>query len=399
MKYSNWAMGLANQLVAWFTRPRNRGLSLIFASSSVLIAIASSNVSLEAQGIAGVVNLLKFSTGEGLPGHLQSALVYLMIISFIIGLILLVLSFWRDWREADAKRLIVVELRGLVDTSDHPLLQAVPRRMSGRKVDCLVDVRHCVAGNTPNIQEALEEVGHIRRDVRRVRGDSARENVQVIAGGVMQVPLLFYAGTRLDDEGRVVLMDWERTARQWQQLVEPDDKTRFAISGVSNVGNSPEVVVAVSATYRVALDDIESTFPDLPVVHLERPDPTPNALWSEETQAALTQQFLQTLADLANRGVRTVHLVLAASSSLSLRFGMAYDPRNMPTLRCYQREREHIPPYPWSVQMPNDARSAAVYLPTPIQTVATGQAMKLETFSTVAPTSEAEQMLNELAAR
>lgn len=372
MQHSNWFMGLISQVISWLTRPRNLGLSLAVACASVLAVIAGGSFSVEAQGVAGFAKLLKFSTGEGLPGHLQSIVVYLMCLGFIVGVTLLIISFWQDWRESDTKRLIVVELRGLVDTSDHPLLQAIPKTMSGRRIDCLVDVRHCVAGSTPNIREALDEVNHIRRDVRRVRGDSSRGDVQVIAGGVMQVPLLFYAGTRLEDEGRVTLMDWERTTRQWQQLTAPDDGARFAIQTLGDLENASEVVVAVSATYRVALEDIEATFVGFPVVHLERTNPVPNSLWSEKAQAALTQQLIHTLANLANRGVRTVHLVLAASPSLSLRFGMAYDPRNMPTLRCYQRERDQTPPYPWSVEMPTDPLSVATYIPTTTPAVVTG---------------------------
>lgn len=372
MQHSNWFKGLISQVVAWHTRPRNLGLSLAIACAGVLGLMASGGFLVEAQGIAGLVKYLKLSTGEGLPGHFQSTVIYLMCLGFIVAVGLMIFGAWQDWRESNAKRLVVVELRGLVDTSDQPLLKAIPKTVSGRRIDCLVDVRHCVAGSTPNILEALNEVNHIRRDVRRARGDSSRGDVQVFAGGVMQVPLLFYAGTRLDDEGRVTLMDWERTGGQWRQLAAPDDGMRFAIQELGEIDNTHDVVVAVSATYRVALDEIESTFVDFPVVHLERPDPTPNSLWSEETQTALTQQFLQVLAGLANRGVRTVHLVLAASSSLSLRFGMAYDPRNMPTLRCYQRERDHVPPYAWSVEMPTDSVSVASYVPTPIPAVVTG---------------------------
>ncbi len=360
---SNWGKRLISELVAWFTRRRNLGFGLVVLSSSLLVAVASGGVSVESQGVAGLVQAFKFSTGEGLPGHLQSLLVYLGAVTWLIGVGLVLHSFVQDAGEACIRRIAVLELRGLVDTSDHPLKNAVPPAMVGRVIDCLVNVRPHLVGRSPNVEEALKEIGHIPRDVRRARGDSARENVKVIAGGVMQVPLLFYAGTQLDDEGKVVLLDWERTAGRWKELLEPDDGARFTISGLNEIGDAEEVVVAVSASYRAALDDIEKTFPGLPVVHLERPQPEPNSLWSEDTQAALTQQFLQTLATVANNGVKAVHLVLAAPSSLCIRFGMAYDQRNMPNLLCYQRERDHVPPYPWSVRMPT-AVQAAAYLPT-----------------------------------
>lgn len=52
--------------------------------------------------------------------------------------------------------------------------------------------------------------------------------------------------TRLDDEGRVTLMDWERTAGQWQQLAAPDDDIRFAIQALGEIDNAHDVVVAVA---------------------------------------------------------------------------------------------------------------------------------------------------------
>lgn len=334
---------------------------LLTVSSAVLIAL-SGGFALELKGFAGLFDTLKFSSGDGLPGHLVTLVAYVACGTWLTGLAMVVMSYRREWHEADAQRVLVVELRGLVDTSDRPLLEAVPRTVPGRRIDCLVDVRQLLSANPPQVQEALQELGHIRRQLRQLRGDTMKANVTVVAGGVMQVSLQFYAGTLIDDEGAVY--DWERTEKCWKALSETDDQSRFTVTGLDTVSGAPEVVLAVSASYRVALNDIAATFPDHPLVHLSRSNPVPNTLWSEANQAALTQQFLQTLAALANRGVETVHLILAAPPSLSIRFGTAYDGRNMPQLRCYQREADQNPPYPWSIRMPQGQRPAE-YLLTP----------------------------------
>ncbi len=183
----------------------------------------------------------------------------------------------------------------------------------------------------------------------------------------MQVPLLFYAGTLLDDEGNVLLLEWERTKGDWKQLLDADDTDRFNTDGLENIGDAKEIVLAVSASYVAASADIAATFPGMPVVHMARPNPQPNSLWSEDTQAALTQQFLQMLGALANRGVEMVHLVLVAPASLAIRLGKAYDHRNMPKVRCYQREQGHTPPYPWSIEMPAATQPVAhLVTPTPV---------------------------------
>jgi SMODS-associated and fused to various effectors sensor domain/SAVED-fused 2TM effector domain len=368
MNVLNWAMSLINQLVAWHTRKRNLGISMMAISSMAIIGLAARSFSFEATGVAGIFQAFRFSTSEGLPAVLQIGLIVVFAITFVIGLGLVLDSYARERRETDVNRVVVVEMRGLVDTSDQPLINAVPPALVGRRLDALVDVRRLLTGPTPNIGEALEEIGHVRRTVLNARGDTTRAHVKVLAGGVMHVPLLFYAGTLFDDEGKVVLMDWERTAGRWCELNGADSGSRFDISGLDTLVPTSDVVVAVSASYMASLADIAATFHGLPVVHLALARPEPNVLWSEKMQAGLTQQFLQTMADLAGRGIRTVHLVLAAPASLSIRFGMAYDHRNMPDLQCYQRERDHVPPYPWSIQMPTAAQ-AVHYLETPAPAV------------------------------
>lgn len=361
-----WLIGLVNRWVDWVFRKRNVGLGITVACCSVLAGVVSGNITVEAIGVLGVMDTFKFSTGGGEVGLVQSAIAWVMLAGAVIGIAVTIHAYRKEAKEADAKRVVVVELRGLVDTSDHPLIKAVPKSMVGQKVDALVDVRQLLSGISPNVPAALLELAHIQRHVRQVRGDTARADVQVVVGGIMPVPLLFYTGVLLDDEGHAVLMDWERTGKLWKPLADPDDGTRFLISGVESAFNTREVVLAVSASYLVDMTDVQATFPGLPLVHMERQRLAVNSSWSEENQRELTQQFLQLLGALANQGVELVHLVLAAPASLSLRFGMAYDVRNMPSLRCYQWNRGQKPPYEWSVEMPTSHHAPASYVSTPI---------------------------------
>lgn len=360
---ANWFKSVIEQVVAFLLRPRHLGVALLTISSTVLISLGS-GFDIKAKGLAGIFEVLEFSTGQGLTGHLLSSVTYLMCATWVVGLGMVVMTYRREWRDGDARRVMVVELRGLVDTSDRPLISSLPRALPGRRVDCLVNARPFLSVKPPQVPEALQELAHVRRQLRQLRADTSRENVTVVAGGVMQVPLQFYAGTLMDDEGAVHLYDWERTEKRWKALTDIDDGSRFKVTGLESATGAREVVLAVSASYQVAMEDIGATFPELPLVHLARENPLPNTLWSEAAQGGLTQQFLQTLAALANSGVKTVHLILAAPATLSIRFGMAYDGRNMPELRCYQREAGRFPPYPWSIQMPKDD-TPVQYLLTP----------------------------------
>ena len=367
-----WFFRVVNLWVAWTFRKRNVGLAIVAACCAVLVAIVSGSISVEANGVFGVVDAFKFSTSGGAEDLVQTVIVWTMLLGVAIGIGLASHAYWQEMKEADIKRVVVVELRGLVDTSDHPLIAAVPKSLRGQKIDALVDVRQLLTGPTPNVSAALLEIRHLQRNVRHVRGDAARAHVQVVAGGIMPVPLLFYSGVLLDDEGHVLLMDWERIQKLWKPLDDPDNGTRFIVNETQGTRQSKAVVLAVSASYRVDMADIQTTFPGLPVVDMALQGLAVNSSWSEEAQIQLTQQFLQMLGTLANDGVELIHLVLAAPASLSIRFGMAYDGRNMPTLRCYQWNRGQIPPYEWSVQMPTHQHEAAVYVQTPTHEVTTG---------------------------
>ncbi len=360
MNFLNWLMGAGSQLLTWWTRPRNLGLGIMRWSGLVLVATVSGGLFVQFQ--AGSAYRFQFSTSEGAPELILYAVATVALLTFIMGAVLAGQAYLQEHRVTQVSRVLVAELRGLVDTSDRPLTKAIPATMRGRIEDCLVDVRKQLTG-VPDVPAALVELSALATQVRRARGDTAREHVSVVAGGVLQVPLLFYAGVLLDDEGKVELMDWERVEGRWKQLDQPDDGSRFQISGLQDVAG-PEVVLAVSASYLADLAGIAQTFAGLPLVHLARPNPKPNTLWSQGGQTALAAQFLDTLAELHNRGVQTIHLVLAASASLALRLGSVYDAKNHPKLCCYEWKRDQLPAYPWSVQMPTAVLPVA-YLPTP----------------------------------
>lgn len=359
MKVINWLMGLGSQLVNWWTRPRNIGLQMVKWSSLLLASAVSGGYVLQLR--TGHDSSFLLSTAEGTPAFIYNLVVGAGLLGLVVGSSIAVHWYVQEARITQVSRVLVVELRGLVDTSDRPLIRAVPASMRGRIEDCLVDVRAQLSG-VPDVPAALEELRSLATQVRRARGDTAREHVSVVAGGVLQVPLLFYAGVLLDDEGQVELMDWDRIEGQWKQLDQPDDGSRFENSGLQEVAGS-EVVLAVSASYMADMPGIARTFPGLPLVHLARPNAKPNTLWSKETQAALAGQFLDTLAELNNRGVKTIHLVLAAPATLALRLGGVYDAKNQPKLRCYEWKREQAIAYPWSVQMPT-ASTRVDYFPT-----------------------------------
>jgi hypothetical protein len=289
-----------------------------------------------------------FTTSDGLPLWLASVAFAIAAMMLLAGATMLICDYVANARRARRSAVIALELRGLVDTSDRPLLQSVPHRFRGLPLDALIDIRPDMeAGAT---QRAFAKVSGIPDLVRRLRGTREKRDVQLLVGGVLQVPFLFYAGVLLDDEGTVEAMDWDRKAGCWKELDGTNDGERFLSGGLSQLApGTKRVVLTVSASYQVDAQAIAATFGTTPIVWLALPRPLPDTLWSGAKQAALAAQFLETVAELGNRGVQSIALVLAAPSSLALRLGRAYDRRNLPEISCHQYQRDAHLPYPWSV--------------------------------------------------
>ena len=118
------------------------------------------------------------------------------------------------------------------------------------------------------------------------------------------------------------------------------------------IGSTNEAALAVSVSYRVIADDVRTRVGDTPIVELKLNSGSPDCHWSDQKQRALGQQFLNAAIDLSNRGVKRIHLFLAAQNSIAFRFGRLYDKRNLPEAVVYQYQKGIFQPYPWGVLMP-----------------------------------------------
>ena len=218
----------------------------------------------------------------------------------------------------------------------------------------MVDIRqHVKDGEIVDSEAALLGLVSLPSDLRRRVNGFDRRDVTLVYGGLTPVPFTFLTGVLMDDEGAVVILDWDRHAEVWRQLDESDDGKRFRSSGLESVKrDTPEVALSVSVSYSVSSDDVRSTVGGIPIVTLSLEGGSPNCHWSQSKQRALGEQFLNTVVSLGNLGVGLVRLFLAAQNSVAFRFGRLYDKRNLPEVVVYQYERAASPPYRWGVRMP-----------------------------------------------
>lgn len=337
--------GLLNYI---FFRP-SIGLTLIrLGVGLIILLLAGFAVSVGIPTENGRI-ALSFDSSAGLSG-----VAFTLVFALSATLVLSGLAWlFGEYLKENRKRVIAIELRGLRDTSGQPLSQAVPKRLKGHREQLLLDIRQGADGAIRSPNDALEVLKSLPHSLRSYERGRDRADISYVAAGLAPVPFSFLAGVLLDDEGAVELMDWDRNRDNWRELNEPDDGTdRLVVSGLDGVGNAQEVVLAVSLSYHVDRPAIAQTFIGLPIVELALPSPSTTAHWSADKQLAWAAQFFDVARHFCGTNVRLVHLVLAAPNSVVLRFGRAYDKRNLPQIIVHQYENAQTPPYPWGVLMP-----------------------------------------------
>ena len=295
----------------------------------------------------------------------NDTLEFIAIISFWLGVIFLLIGLGGviyhavgEARKERRRKVLVVEQRGLAGTADASLESAIPSSIKGERVSILNDLR-------PHLldpQSALDKVQALPHTIVQSYSGKDRDDITMVYGGIAQVPLTFLTGFILDDESPIELFDWDRDAEQWRELDGEDDGYRFEVSGLEDIQeHTPEVLLAVSVSYKVDMPSVRLSKGDLPLVHLELPHGSTSCHWSKEKQQELAKEFRETLVALKGLCVGHVHLFLIAPNSLVFRFGRTCDQRNFPPMTVYQYEYSKTPPHPWGVKLPTHGERASIW--------------------------------------
>jgi len=347
----NWG----RKLVDWIVRPKNLGLTLI-RNGAVVIGLSF------AGGVVGQIVFKNESTQ--LQANVDTTggpATWISVIAFCLGVLMILAGIYlnlHDRKQLARQRVLILEQKGLFKI-DSPLDTAVKSTVGGNVDTILVDIREGITeGRITNPEVALKKVVDGRGDlVRRLDGQN-KNDIEIVYGGLMAVPFTFLTGCLLDDEGGgVKVFDWDRLGvGQWRLIQSGiDDMQRMQVASAI-VGRAEEVVLALSISYAVDETGIASTFPELPVLHMKMDDLSSNAHWSIEKQSALAEQFLQALKGLSAKGVKTIHLIIAAPNSVVFNLGRIYDRRLLPSAIVYQYERSSSPAFPWGVALPSHAQ-------------------------------------------
>jgi hypothetical protein len=213
-------------------------------------------------------------------------------------------------------------------------------------------------------EDALKPLGTICHYLRQKRDSAGPGNLSIIYGGMAPVPLTFLAGMLIDNESDLILMDWDRFQGKWRELDGPDDGDRFVIQGIHELPeDATEVALAIAISYPSDEESIRRTISDIPLVRAGLSNLSTSAHWSMDKQARLAQQFSDMLGALIKKGIRRIHLFIAAPNSVVFNLGRQYDERLHPSAAVYQYERSEVPPFPWAVDLPTHGREAGIFRP------------------------------------
>ena len=342
-------------LVDWVFRRRSPALRLVrFGVVCLSLAIGGGWVMEVSYPLEDGLVAIVINSADEPPRLVIYTIVFAGVVLVLVGLIWEIVRYRAEQRILERKKVIAIEARGLRDTTGAPLSESIPSSIVGHRDQLLVDIRQGVTdGEIVEPNAALESLVSLPSNLQQRERGLDRSDLTLVYGGLTPVPITFLTGILLDDEGEIVVFDWDRHAGTWRQLDGLDDGKRFRSSGLASIpDDTSEVALAVSVSYRINSDDIRGQVGELPTVTLDLEDGSPDCHWSEKKQRALGAQFLNTVVGLGNRQVGRIHLFLAAQNSLAFRFGRLYDKRNLPEITVYQYRKAAMPRYPWGVRMP-----------------------------------------------
>lgn len=338
-------------VVTWLVRARAPETWIFRGALAILLAVGGIGLDLKYKGrINGADAEFEVGTSGGITGTMLWGVVIFCCILMTASVVWAIVRYRTEQQRLARKKVFVVEARGLRDDVGSSLEASIPKEVEGARAGYILDVRQRKDGVIVEPEDLLDPVQAMKSYLHQAQRNLDRTDLTTVFGGLAAVPITFLAGVLLDDEGSILVMDWDRNREGWRSLDGPDDGLRFVTAGVDHIGAANEVALAVSVSYHVKADDLATTF-SCPVVTMSLPDVN-SSHWSQAKQSALADQVFAVAKELDARGANQIHLVLAAPSSIVFNLGRRYDKRNLPKVAVYQYERGEDQRYPWAIQMP-----------------------------------------------
>ena len=337
----------AKQYITW--RFRQRPLFLI--TFSISGAVLAANLSLRVVAGTLIYKDITFKLTQETSIPVQDAVTVVSLLIFLLSFTMLLIQSNQELAKKATQKVLVIEGRGLRNDDGMSLAANLSKVYPQLRIPLLLDLRQGRDGKIDNPEALIPIITATKDSLNQFLRGNSRDDTQIVYGGLTAVPFTFLTGVELDDESAISVFDWDRTSERWRSLDELDDGHRLSNPKIENIKLADHVLLAVSVSYQISETDLATSF-DFPTILMSLVDCSSNNHWSGAKQSALADQFFEIAKKLSARGVKHIHLVLAAPNSVVFKFGRRYDKRNLPELTVYQYEQSQNTKYPWGVRMP-----------------------------------------------
>jgi nucleoside phosphorylase len=174
--------------------------------------------------------------------------------------------------------------------------------------------------------------------------------------GIAHIPLQFLAGYLLTSKVPMLLFDFNRSARLWNQLQLGGEYAPLTLTGLPArvKGTRGDVIVRISISFPVTLEAIAGIVPSpIASLHLGVEHPARDNVTSERQVHEYGRVFRDLLDTIHNRLPNTerVHLFCACSPPISFYFGQQISPSIHPRIIVYNHFAQDVPQYSWGLEI------------------------------------------------
>lgn len=177
---------------------------------------------------------------------------------------------------------------------------------------------------------------------------------------IAHVPLLFHAGYQLSNKSNIQLFEHDRQTAHWHRMQGMDRGPKLALEEVLPAANSApgEVILRVSVSYEVTLEDIQGLVPSaVASIHLRVPEPQIDLVTSEHQTRKYSVRFRRILDQIHSRftGVNGIHIFYAGPAALAFNFGRQISKTIHPRIVVYNYFSKDVPKYSWGLDITSDS--------------------------------------------
>lgn len=297
-----------------------------------------------------------FSFGEGF----QLPTVVLSLVA-IVGVILIIYSIVvhvQHQKIEDKKRIISIEHFGLKVPINNKISSFIPKHVNGRVERLLLDQTSFVddKGSVTDPIQSLSRISYIRKDLLSRIADTDKADITVVYGGLSSVPYTFLVGSMLDDQDDLLILDWERGKKRWQEISSVFPVLEPEVSVVKEVSDCNEAALVFSISYGASLSSIERLLPDCSITHINTNNYVHDNHWCKEQQIRWADIFIEQMRMLSSKKMQRVHIFIAAQNSVVFRLGQHFDNRNFSAGSIYQYDQGCKNEYPWAIDLPGPSQ-------------------------------------------